>query len=259
MGWRLVPFGYDSQPSDSRTYESVPMQPTPQKTMPANPKDARDHSLLASAAAQPGQITVRLPRRSRWRRLLKWGVRLLAALGLFFAVLLFTPLLDVTYLKFDRQGQLEKSDYILVLGGEPYRMLEAAELWKEGYAPTLVVSNHDEAAEEMRQMAIHWGVPPERVVVDRLSWTTADHPRRIQQATALDPATARCIVVTNFMHMARSQAVFEKAGYRRLIFREPRWTRVKKPPQAVKSRLRVLPEVIYECAAWVEYWARGWV
>lgn len=235
------------------------MQPTPQKTKPADPNDARGRSANPAGIQQPGHATGRLPRRSRRRRVLKWGVHLLAALGLFFAVLLFTPLLDVTYLKFDRQGELEKSDYILVLGGEPYRVLEAAELWKEGYAPTVVVSNHDEAADEMRQMAIHWGVPPECIVVDRLSWITADHPRRIQQATALDPATARCIMVTNFMHMARSQAVFEKAGYRRMIFREPRWTRVKKPPQSVKSRLRVLPEVIYECAAWVEYWAKGWV
>ncbi|QOJ02815.1 MAG: YdcF family protein [Planctomycetia bacterium] len=214
---------------------------------------------MPTASQGMGQAKGKSPRRSRRRRVLYWGVRLLAALGFFFAVLLFTPLLDVTYLKFDRQGELDKSDYILVLGGDPYRVLEAAELWKEGYAPTVVVSNHDEAAEEMRQLAIHWGVPPERIVVDRLSWTTADHPRGIQQATTLDPATARCIVVTNFMHMARSLAVFEKAGYRRLIFREPRWTRVRRAPQAVKTRLRVLPEVIYECAAWVEYWARGWV
>jgi hypothetical protein len=235
------------------------MQPTPSSTPTVESPDSRGQAASSSVTPQQGFAAGKPPRRLRRRRVLNWGVRLLAALGLFFAVLLFTPLLDVTYLKFDRQGELEKSDYILVLGGEPYRVLEAAELWKEGYAPTVVVSNHDEAAEEMRQLAIHWGVPPDRIVVDRLSWTTADHPRGIRQATALDPATARCIVVTNFMHMARSQAVFEKAGYRRLIFREPRWTRVKRAPQAIKSRLRVLPEVIYECAAWVEYWARGWV
>lgn len=235
------------------------MQPTPSSTPPVESPDPHGQAALSSVTPQQGHAADKLPRRSRRRRVLKWGVRLLAALGFFFAVLLFTPLLDVTYLKFDRQGELEKSDYILVLGGESYRVLEAAELWKEGFAPTVVVSNHDEAAEEMRQLAIHWGVPPERIVVDRLSWTTADHPRGIQQATALDPATAQCIVVTNFMHMARSKAVFEKAGYRRLIFREPRWTRVRRAPQAVKTRLRVLPEVIYECAAWVEYWVRGWV
>ena len=39
--------------------------------------------------------------------------------------------------------------------------------------------------------------------------------------------------------------------------REPRWERQFRPPPCIKSNYWNLPELIYEYAAFVEYWVRG--
>jgi len=170
-----------------------------------------------------------------------------------------TPLTGWLFDAMDSQDELAKAEYIICLGGDPQRVLEAARLLEEGYAPRLIVSNHGSAAYMMRNLAIEWGAAPDRIIVDDQARTTRDHPLSASRAAGIDPQRDVCIIVTSYLHMARSRACFRKAGYRRLIMREPRWERRFRDPDGLNfnGRFKKLPQLVYEGAAWVEYWLRG--
>lgn len=194
-----------------------------------------------------------------WRPWLRRLEHALAGTSLIAILLTVTPLCDRYYRSLDCQTPLEPSKYILCLGGNPSRIIEAVRLLREGAAPRLVVSNHGAAAHLMRDVAIDWGAPPDRVLIDDQSTRTLDHPDAIRRSIGLNPARDRCIIVTSYAHMARSKACFERAGYRHIILREPRWEREVRLHQRMgwKARFRVMPQLVYETAAWVEYWFRG--
>jgi uncharacterized SAM-binding protein YcdF (DUF218 family) len=189
-------------------------------------------------------------------RILEHAFAVLALMMLLFWTL---PIIDHVYPMLDRRTPLAPSQYIVCLGGEPYRVLEGVQLLKEGYAPKLIVSNHAEASEAMRALAIEWGARPDQVVVDSNSHNTAEHPAGVRQSAGLDPARDQCIIVTDYLHMARARACFEKAGFQHIIMCDPRWSRTKRPPESVAVRMRVLPAMLYEAAAWVEYKFRGYL
>jgi uncharacterized SAM-binding protein YcdF (DUF218 family) len=158
----------------------------------------------------------------------------------------------------DRESPLAPADHVLCLGGDSSRVIEAARLLRDGYAPDMIVSNHPPFAEEMKDLAAQWAAPPARVRVDDGAFTTRDHPDSIATLPGVDPETDRFIIVTSYTHMARAKACFEKAGYRRLIMRQPRWERDRASiSRDWKWRWRVLTDVIYEYAAWLEYIIRG--
>ena len=193
------------------------------------------------------------------RPILRWVQRLLAIIGLFVILACLTPIIDHVYPVLDRRSALSHADYIVVLGGDPYRVLEGVQLLKERYAPKLIVSNFESAADAMRDQAIAWGAPPDQVIADRQSHTTAEHPAGVAACANIDRANNSCIIVTSYLHMARSKACFEKAGYKHLIMCEPRWESTPRVPQSIKTRMKVLPSLIYEAAAWVEYKVRGYL
>jgi|CXWL01.1.fsa_nt_gi uncharacterized SAM-binding protein YcdF (DUF218 family) len=163
------------------------------------------------------------------------------------------------YLKLDCQDPLRHADYIICLGGDPYRVLEAVTLLKEGYADKLVLSNFGVAALGMEQQAIAWGAPGDKIILDTSSHRTADHPAGIVKYANADPAHDTCIIITSFSHMARSKACFQKRGYQHLIMREPRWERKRAAPDEYQHGFWILPRLLYEYAAWTEYWLLGYV
>jgi uncharacterized SAM-binding protein YcdF (DUF218 family) len=171
--------------------------------------------------------------------------------------LVFTPATQWLYDALDRQTPLAKAKYIVCLGGDPARVIEGCRLLSEGYGEKLILSNHDEFADQMLVLARDWGAPVDRILVDRKSWVTLDHPASIREL-GVNPVADACIIVTSYTHLARSQACFTRAGYRHLIMREPRWERQFRPRGGGwKHRFRILPGVLYEYAAWVEYYLRG--
>ncbi len=198
-------------------------------------------------------------RRPRWRTGLRWIEHLLAAAAFASMLLVLTPLATWIHEALDCQGNLEPARYIICLGGEPDRVIEGARLFSEGYGERLIVTNSGPLATLMRDLAIDWGVPPDKIVVDDQSLRTRHHPEAIRRAVGLDPARDACIIVTSYTHMLRSKATFEKAGYRRVVMREPRWEREFREATEMNWRGRVLvtPHLLYEGAAWIEYWLRG--
>jgi uncharacterized SAM-binding protein YcdF (DUF218 family) len=197
-------------------------------------------------------------RRGRARRVLRWVEHVLAGVGAAVLLCATTPAPMWLYDAMDRQDRLAPAKYVICLGGDNARVIEAARLLREGHAERLIVSNYGMAAAQMRDLAYEWGAPYSKILVDDGSRRTADHPGSIQRRCGVDPARDVCILVTSYSHMARSKACFAKAGYQRLILREPRWER---PAyfDGYRTGFWVMPRLVYECAAWVEYWVRGYV
>lgn len=172
-------------------------------------------------------------------------------------LMVFTPITQWLYDALDRESPLAKSKYIICLGGDPARVIEGCRLLMEGFGEKLILSNHDPYSDPMRDLALEWGAPADKILLDRDSRTTFDHPRSIRDHLQVDPRSDTCIVVTSYAHLARSKACFEKAGYRHLLMREPRWERQFRGGRGWKYRFRILPSVVYEYAALVEYYLRG--
>lgn len=218
-------------------------------------------SALSSGAATCPVSAVPTAKRKRFiwvRRSLRLLEFCLALFGLTILLLVATPLTNNLYTALNVEQPPVKSKYIVCLGGDSSRIIEAARLLQEGYGDYLIVTNHGPFAESMRQMAVQWGADPARVLVDDHSWKTRDHAPSIANRLGVDPANDSFIIVTSYAHMARSKACFEKAGYRHVIMRQPRWEREHAYPRKDwKWRIRVLPNLIYEYAAWVEYTLRG--
>ncbi|HKQ46831.1 MAG TPA: YdcF family protein [Phycisphaerae bacterium] len=191
------------------------------------------------------------------RRWLRWIEHALALIGGGLLLMVFTPATQWLYDALDRQTALAKSKYVICLGGDPARVIEACRLLNEGYGENLILSNHGENTDRMRDLALEWGAPADRILLDHRSQKTSDHAPAIRDGLHVDPANDLCIVVTSYTHLARSKACFEKAGYRHLILREPRWERQFRAAGGWKYRFRVLPTVVYEYAAWLEYYVRG--
>lgn len=199
------------------------------------------------------------PRRvSKLSRFLRIAEILFAATGFVSLLLVATPVTNWLFDALDRQSPLAHAKYIVCLGGDAARVIESVRLLNEGYGDYLIVSNQGIYAKAMRDMALEWGAEADKILIDDHSWKTRDHAGSISRNLGVDPARDSCIIVTSFTHMARSRACFVKAGYRNIIMREPRWERASRPADRTwKWRFKVLPDVVYEYAAWVEYFVRG--
>ena len=205
-----------------------------------------------AVAEAPGR-----PQPSQFKRIARWMEHTIAGAALSVLAVFFSPLPGWLYLSMDRQNELQRADYIICLGGDPARIIEATRLLQEGWADRLVVSATPAGGAWMRDRAVEWGARPEQILIDDGSFRTADHPGSIAARVGVRPERDVCIVVTSYLHLARSQACFEKAGYRHLILREPRWEREFRSAGGWKYRFRIFPSVVYEYAAWLEYYLRG--
>ena len=127
------------------------------------------------------------------------------------------------------EDPLGKVKGIVVLSGAmPVRAIEAARLYREGYAPEVWLTHSTEPAETLQEMGIpfagedhydtlvliHEGVPAEAIhVLEPPIVNTADE---IKAASALARAKGEAVIlVTTKVHSARSLAVAETRGWPR--------------------------------------------
>ncbi len=214
----------------------------------------------ATPETRTGTTASVTPPRSRvWRRAIRWIEHLCTVGAAVVALFILTPISTRIYAWFDCQDELKPARYIICLGGHSNRIIESARLLSEGWADRMIVSNHGANSNAMREVAIEWGADPRKIIVDDKSWTTRDHPAAVRDAAGIDPARDVCIVVTSYTHMRRAKACFERAGYRHIVLREPRWERRFRAPEEStwKARFMILPQMVYEGAAWLEYKLRG--
>lgn len=213
------------------------------------------------AADRPGPLGQAAP---RWRRIVGWVYRrirgLLALSMLILIVLVFTPLTGWLQDLLDVTQPPQVADYIVCLGGEDERLIWTAELFKQGYAPKVIVSNIGEPALVMKSRMENMGVPPDRLMVDEKSRTTADHPGCIAALEGIDPTAHRFLIVTNLEHSRRAAACFRKGGYGRFsIFVGRPSTKQEGPLTARNWRARamIVPTLAYEYTALVKYWLQN--
>lgn len=110
----------------------------------------------------------------------------------------------------------QPSDALVALGGDGgARIDHAVELWRQGWAPVIVVSGGSVFRETtwaslMKKRALELGVPDSSVISQDGSWTT-DEDARYTAKLLKARGARRAIVVTSSWHSARAIALFREA------------------------------------------------
>lgn len=198
----------------------------------------------------------------RWvRRIWRFGLASFALAMVSLIVAVTTPLTDRMYnsLMVTHDPHGEKFDYIVCLGGRYERLLWTARAYSEHRAPKVIVSNAEGAAEFMRDLLVHAGVPKGDIIVDNHSHTTFEHPIGLARVRGLDPAKQRFLLITDHEHSRRVAAVFHKAGWSNFVIHGgPRPIMTDEGGLGpIKWRVQMLPRILYEYAAFVQYWWQG--
>lgn len=148
-------------------------------------------------------------RKYSWRYRLR---RLIFGLALFVGVSLLAIFGSAFYLS--PQDQLTKADAIVVISGGQTRTRaeRGIELYKQGWAPTLVFSgaaldSGPSNAHEMRLQALRAGVPDEAILSDEDARTTYENA--VNTKHMLEASDARSIIlVTSPYHQRRANMTF---------------------------------------------------
>jgi uncharacterized SAM-binding protein YcdF (DUF218 family) len=121
---------------------------------------------------------------------------------------------------------LQRADAIVVLAPRYDRVVTGAELYRQGYAPVVVLTRElreltqgqliergviESGEEQRRKVLVAYGVPPAAIVV-LPTWvdSTADEARAFAEWAARH-SIKRVIVVTSPLHTARSRLTFTRA------------------------------------------------
>lgn len=106
----------------------------------------------------------------------------------------------------------KQADVIIVLSGGQGRVEKAAELYKEGYAPYIILSNAKESTSksgDMLQTALALGIPQDVIYTENAAESTyqnADFTLPIMKEHAFQSA----IVVSSEFHMRRVKFLFDR-------------------------------------------------
>ena len=126
------------------------------------------------------------------------------------------------------EDELQESDLIVVLMGSVYdRILEAVDLYDEGYSDKVVLINSYLAAKDIivnrglevygntllsKMAAIDLGVPDDDIIVlDGNSRSTNDEAMTIREYVRNNKEIKSIILVTSKFHSGRAKKIFEKA------------------------------------------------
>lgn len=159
---------------------------------------------------------------------LRAATGVLALIGLLTILAIATPLADVIARPLVVRGAPRPADVIVVLGGGMYedgnlrdgsmrRLVSAIKLYREGYAPLLLLSTGNPTpsgvteAGAMARDARVLGVPEAALIVEERSTRTADNALAIA-TIARQRGFTRILVVTSPTHTRRAGLVFRKVG-----------------------------------------------
>ena len=197
-------------------------------------------------------------------------VGVLAAIGLLFVLVTFTPINFWWASHLAGAWNDPVGEILIVPGGDSvqgsigfssyWRSVYAVHAWKEGGFQTVVVcggggsAGQPSIAEQMRDFMVAEGVPAAAVRVETESQST--HENAIKSKPLLDQLPGRKVLLTSDYHMFRAYRAFRKAG----IDVQPRPF-----PDAIKqsmSRLNRWPVFLGLCMETGKigyYFVRGWI
>ncbi|MCG3178964.1 MAG: hypothetical protein BIFFINMI_01294 [Phycisphaerae bacterium] len=205
------------------------------------------------------------PRRCPLRRLTRafqWAVNLLV---LAVVLLVFTPLGDWYGSWLLRRDEPARADYIVVLGGDQTRAVEAARLYRnarrDGWTPKVIVSSKGEWADRLANVAAAYGVPRADIRIDHDATRTHDHPITIAALEGVDKTRDRFIIVTSPYHTRRAMDCFAHEGYAHCLSHSPDWEAggPLADPSDKKTRWASLLPKTREIVALLYYRLRGWI
>lgn len=198
------------------------------------------------------------------RRLFRWVMFVLAAVGLLLVVVTATPVVKWWSTMLAGQWTDPRGEVLIVLGGgaingevlalsSHWRCVYAWRAWKEGTFRKVVVSGKD-VAPLMRDFLVAQGVPAAAIVVDSSSSSTRENALAVKALLAGDAGTK--VLLTSDYHMFRAHAAFTKAGLKVL----PRpFPDGRKREHALSQRWGVFTDLVIETVKLAYYWMRGWI
>ncbi len=134
-----------------------------------------------------------------------------------FLVLVMVLILAINWVSFLRmlgaflviKDDLRPADAIVVLGGDNERVVQAVDLYQEGFAHFIIISGADPffIIEEMKKLAVKGGVPAERILLEPKARHTFQHPLFVKPIL-LDHGFTSVIVVSSPYHMRRAAMLF---------------------------------------------------
>jgi uncharacterized SAM-binding protein YcdF (DUF218 family) len=156
-----------------------------------------------------------------------------------------------------------------VTGSSLLRALEAARVVEIVGAPIVIASggiprpDRDvrPESEMLRDMLVKAGIAPAAIVEESQSKTTHEQAVAVM-ALLRDRHIERFVLITGQTHMRRSLAVFRAAGVNPMPSVAPLRSEMSSPPPPLLPNVESLAlsdDAVYEYAAFVYYWARGYV
>ena len=202
------------------------------------------------------------------RRVARWTVRAMAAIGFLFGFVTVTPVDNWWIRCLAGPANDAKGDVLVVLAGDSikdvigwssyWRSVYAVRAWREGGWREVVVTGgslHGEtpAAERMRDVMVSQGVPAAAIRVEDESHSTRENA--LKSKPLLETLGGSKVLLTSDYHMFRAYRVFRKAG----IEVAPRPL-----PEAAKQAEWLRNRWTVFLGLWVEtgkigYFARGWI
>ena len=142
-----------------------------------------------------------------------------------------------------------KGDALVVLGGEGGRAERAAELYRQGVAPAIVVTGYGDCLRNV-QLLERSGVPATAILAEPSALSTLENATKsVPLLRAL--RAHRVILVTTWFHSRRSLACFEHTAPDMQFFSRPAYTDFEpKPP----NRTGYVWQVNYEYVKLAGYW-----
>lgn len=146
-------------------------------------------------------------------------IRTLLIILLVFLVICWkiTPILSLTERFLVVSETPQKSDVIVVLSGAALteRIRHAVKLWKEGYAPKMLMSGHlllqkETGVDLMKMYAVQLGVKPEVIIRESESQTTWENASASKKII-LKENFHSVLLVTSAHHTRRAKQLFRKA------------------------------------------------
>jgi uncharacterized SAM-binding protein YcdF (DUF218 family) len=191
-------------------------------------------------------------------------IKLLAAIGLLFLLVTFTPFVSWYATRLSRPWAPYDGDILVVLSAARpnagvmdistyWRCFMALLYYREHPYREIIVSGQ-ESAPGMRDFFVFNGIPADRIRVENNATNT--HENAVFTARMLSGAQGKIVLVTSDSHMFRARRCFAKEGVTVLASAVPD---VVKRADDYTDRPRLFAGEVIETVSILYYWYRGWI
>jgi uncharacterized SAM-binding protein YcdF (DUF218 family) len=195
--------------------------------------------------------------------------RILAAIGLLFVVVTFTPLDEWWANRLAGTWNDPKGEVLVVLGGDTvkdsiglssyWRSVYAVRMWKQGGVRSVVVCGGSNGSEpsiagQMRDFMVSQGIPAAAIRVETESQSTRTNA--LNSKPLLEQLGGQKVLLTSDYHMFRAYRAFRKAG---IDIQPSPFPDSLKQAASWETRWPAFLGLCVEQAKIAYYFVRGWI